>query len=149
MPAIRASGRSEGAWIVESEGSRYNIVEFHEVEGDLTYTPLGVEGVTTGNRPSGTVATFHTQPFAPGEAITDTDVIQQYLDENNLNDQYDAESITPKYPTKPSKGDFGAANTLNTKGYIIDGSSVYSYDDVRGVDTAMDRCGYQPLKTLN
>jgi len=130
-----------GGWVVSTDGG-YKVVEFHEVENDIIYTPLGIEGVTTGNRPSGTVATFHTQPFGPGEAITDTDVIQQYLDERDLNDQYNAESITPKYPSKPSNGDFGAANTLNMKGYLIDESTVYSYDDVRGVGTSVGRCGY-------
>jgi hypothetical protein len=139
--ADQSKREERGGWIVSTDDG-YKLVEFHEAEDDITYTPLGVEGVTTGNRPSGTVATFHTQPFEPGEAITDTDVIQQYLDENDLNDQYDAESITPKYPSKPSKGDFGAANTLNMKGYLTDGSTVYSYDDVRGVDTAVGRCGY-------
>ena len=133
-----------GGWIVSTDDGGYKLVEFDEVQSGVEYTPLGIRNISPGARPSGTVATLHTQPFEPGEIITDTEVIQQYLDENNLNDQYDAESVTANYPSEPSEKDFETAASINMKGYAIDGSNVYSYDDVNGVDTAVGRCGYQP-----
>jgi hypothetical protein len=134
--------RERGGWIVQNDDGSYDLVEFHEAESDITYTPIDIRGVSASARPSGTVATFHTQPYEPDEIITDTEVIQQYLDENNLNDQYDAESVTATYPSEPSEEDFATADSLSMKGYLIDGSTVYSYDEVDGVDTAVGRCGY-------
>jgi hypothetical protein len=64
------------------------------------------------------------------------------LDENNLNNKYDAESVTATYPSEVTEEDFATSNSLDMKGYVIDGSSVYSYNDVNGVDTAVSRCGY-------
>jgi len=131
-----------GGWIVQNDDESYDLVEFHEVQSGIEYTPLEVKGPDASKRPSGTVATFHVHPFEPYEVITDTEVIQQYLDMRDFNDQYDAESVDAKYPSGPSERDFEAAASLSMKGYLIDGSNVYSYDAVNGVDTEVSRCGY-------
>ncbi len=141
-----------GGWIVQQDDGSYDLVEYHEVENDITYTPIGIRGISTGARPSGTVATFHTQPFMPAEIITDTEVIEQYLTKKGIdpdNYDYDLEELADpyagkifRYPSEPSETDFGAADTLSMKGYLIDKSILYSYDYVNGVDTEISRCGY-------
>lgn len=139
--ADQSKREERGGWIVSTDDG-YKLVEFGEVQSGVEYTPIGIRNVSPGARPSGTVATFHTQPFEPDEIITDTEVIQQFLDENNLNNKYDAESVTATYPSEVTEEDFATSNSLDMKGYVIDGSSVYSYNDVNGVDTAVSRCGY-------
>jgi len=134
-----------GGWIVSTDGG-YDLVEFHEVENDITYTPIGIKGIDSENRPSGTVATFHTHPFEPGETIKDAEVIRQLMEASDNYDpsNYDisklAETGAVSYPSEPSVNDFRSAK--NFQGYLIDGGTVYSYDGINKIEGAIDRCGY-------
>jgi len=143
--ADQSKREERGGWVVSNE-SGYEIVEFHEAESGINYTPIEIEGVTIGNRPSGTIASFHTHPFEPGEAIKDTVVIRQWMEEDEdyeISD-YDlgrlAETGAVDYPSKPSDGDFISSEDL--QGYLVDGERVYSYDGVNEIESFIDRCGY-------
>ncbi len=134
-----------GGWIVSTDGG-YKLVEFHEAESDITYTPVGVRGIDTENRPSGTIATFHTHPFDLNETIKDAEVIKQLMEASEEYDpsNYDiselAETGAVSYPGEPSELDF--ASSEDFQGYLIDGGTVYSYDGVEKIEGAIDRCGY-------
>jgi len=101
------------------------------------------------------VATIHTTPFEKGETIDDTALVRQFLEESDEYDlaDYDVNNLArngaltydgdPSAPGEDKEGgDFEAAAQSEVKGYLIDGSNVFSYDNVRGVDEATDRCGY-------
>lgn len=143
--ADQSKREERGGWIVSTDGG-YKLVEFHEAESDIVYTPIGIRGIDTDNRPSGTRASFHTHPFTPNEPITDTTVVRQMLEADDEYDPSDydlsrlAEAGAIDYPSEPSENDF--ASSENFQGYLIDGGKVYSYDGVKKIEGAVDRCGY-------
>ena len=160
-----ASDQSEreerGGWIVQEDDGSYGLVEFHEVQSDVKYTPIGVRNVSTGARPSGTVGTLHPHPFEAEETITDAEVVGQYLIETDRDPtSYDIEKIANpsvgqvlQYPTQPSPGDFASAADTRLRGYLIDGSGVFSFsgydangngqlEESEGSLDSYRRCGY-------
>jgi len=140
--ATDQSQREErGGWIVSTDDG-YQLVEFHEVENDIVYSPINISGVSTGNRPSGTVGVLHTQPFSDGETITSPEIIEQY---GVQNPEEAAAQGSYSYPSEPSPDDFQSVQDAGLRGYLTDGSDIYSFsqfgDGQRNMST-YERCGY-------
>jgi hypothetical protein len=130
------SNRQErGGWIVRSDDGSYRVVSYDEVSSDVVYTPLNTKGVSTADRPSGTVATIHTHPFSPREVITDTSVVRQFIELRGLPiADFDIDEIANpnagdilRYPSEPSPKDWDRSTDVRMRGYILDRSNILGY----------------------
>lgn len=138
----------QGAWVVETGNSQYDLVPFEEVSNNIEYTSCTIRGARTGDAPSNTVGSIHTHPATPGAPIYDLACLEA---KEVPNPQDKLGAYVYRNPPTPSDPDYELTMNKPFHGYVVGPNAIWAYDggppDIPTPDHRLDQyerddCGY-------
>ena len=138
----------QGAWVVETGNSQYELVPSEDVSNDTEYTSCTVRGARTGDAPTNTIGSIHTHPTTPGDPVYDLACLEA---KEVPNPQDKLGTYVYRNPPTPSNSNYELMMNKNFHSYVVGAGAIWAYGsgppdyatpDHRLNQYERDDCGY-------